>query len=84
MIFARHHYVVAASIATISAGMGLELLGVGGWTGPFIACIGVAVALLLAWDVPRAATPPNFHGHTTIQPLENRDDSGWLSTLPGW
>jgi hypothetical protein len=84
VILARHRYLVAASIATIGAGMGLELLEMGGWIGPFIACIGVAVALFLAWDVPRAATLPNFHGHTTIQPLENGDDCGWLSTLPGW
>jgi len=78
MTLKRHRELFAVSIAAIGAGIGVELLEAGGWLGPFIACIGVAVALFLAWDMP-GVSPPKFHGHTTIQP---REDDRWLSTLP--
>ena len=82
MILTRHRYLVAASIVAMGAGMGFELLEMGGRMGPFIACIGLGVALFLAWDMPRVVPPPNSHRQAAIEPLEIVDDSDWLSTFP--
>jgi hypothetical protein len=75
MIFTHHRGLFAVSIATIAAGMGVELLDPGGWVGPVIGCIGFTVALFLAWDMPRAPLPPSPYARTTIQAPEEADDS---------